>query len=69
MLLGSFDVVEVEKVWVQYDFCAVVEEDAVRAVGKHVAESVFRAEIHEFDHELSTHLAFLALYQLVYVNG
>jgi len=45
----------------QNDLGAIVEEDAVRAVGEHIAQPVLRAEIDKLDHELGTWLALTLL--------
>ena len=52
----------------QNDLGAVVEEHSVRAVGQHVAQSIFRAEVNEFNDELSARLRLRLLDQLFMVD-
>lgn len=61
LLLRALDVVEVEQVRVKDDLRAVVEEHAVRAVGKHVAQTVLRGEVYELGHELGAGLSLTLL--------
>ena len=61
LLLGALDVVEVEQVRVEDDLRAIVEEHAVRAVGKHVAQTVLRREVYKLGHELCAELSLTLL--------
>jgi len=57
LVLWALNVVKVELVGVQDDFCAVIEEHTVAAVREHIAKAILRAEVYELNDELSAKLA------------
>ena len=69
LLLASLDVVEVEHIWVQDDFRAVIEEHAIRVVRQLVTESILGAEVNKLDDEFGARLILSLLDEQVLVKA
>ena len=68
-MFGAFDVVEMEQIRMQNNLGTIIEEHTVRAVGKHVAKTIFRAKVYEFDNEFSAWLTLRAMDKFVLIES
>ena len=66
---AALDVIEVEKIWMQDDLSAVLEEHAVKVVRQFVAEAIFGREVDKLEYKLGAGLAFRLLNEQIMIDG